>query len=48
LKAEALKNPQPQMKLRADRSLQFKAISEVLGLAKDIGIQKVGVVSNPQ
>ncbi|MEZ5441690.1 MAG: biopolymer transporter ExbD [Lysobacterales bacterium] len=47
LKTEAVKNPQPEFKIRADKSLSFKEVREVLGAAKTAGIRKVGFVTAP-
>jgi len=47
LKMEAVKKPQPEFKIRADKTLQYKEIREVLASAKLAGIQKVGFVTTP-
>lgn len=47
LKMEAVKKPQPEFKIRADATLQYKQVREVLASAKLAGIQKVGFVTTP-
>ena len=47
LKMEAVKKPQPEFKIRADKTLQYKQVREVLASAKLAGIQKVGFVTAP-
>lgn len=47
LKTEAVKTPQPEFKIRADKSLSFKEVREVLGAAKTAGIRKIGFVTAP-
>ncbi len=47
LKMEAVKKPQPEFKIRADSTLQYKQVREVLASAKLAGIQKVGFVTTP-
>jgi biopolymer transport protein ExbD len=47
LRTEAVKTPQPEFKIRADKSLSFKEVREVLGAAKTAGIRKIGFVTAP-
>ncbi|EQD52907.1 biopolymer transport protein ExbD/TolR [mine drainage metagenome] len=42
---EAAKNPQPEIHLRADRSIRFKEVSKILADAKQSGIIKIGFVT---
>ncbi len=42
---EASKNPQPELHLRADRSIRFKEVSRILSAAKQSGIIKIGFVT---
>ncbi|MBW8076440.1 MULTISPECIES: biopolymer transporter ExbD [Metallibacterium] len=42
---EAAKNPQPEIHLRADRSIRFKEISRILSDAKQSGIIKIGFIT---
>jgi len=47
LALEAAKKPQPEIKIRGDRSVQYKHIRSALDLAKRKGISKVGFVTAP-
>ncbi len=42
---EAAKNPQPEIHLRADRSIRFRVISKILADAKQAGIIKIGFIT---
>ncbi len=42
---EAAKNPQPEIHLRADKSIRFKEISRILADAKQQGIIKIGFIT---
>lgn len=42
---EAAKNPQPEIRLRADRSIRFKEVAKILADAKQSGIIKIGFVT---
>ena len=44
---EAQKKPQPEIKIRGDRSVQYKHIRTALDLAKRKGISKIGFVTAP-
>jgi biopolymer transport protein ExbD len=47
LAVEAQKKPQPRVDIRADSTTRYRVISEVVTIAKDVGIAKVGFVSTP-
>ena len=47
LAIEAAKKPQPEIKIRGDRSVQYKHIRNALDLAKRKGISKIGFVTAP-
>ena len=47
LAIEAAKKPQPEIKIRGDRSVQYKHIRSALDLAKRKGISKIGFVTAP-
>jgi len=40
-------NPQPELHLRADKSTQYQALSEVMAEAAKAGLIKIGFVSDP-
>lgn len=47
--AEAsLKNPQPELHLRADRDTRYQQIMEIMSAVQNAGIQKLGFVSQLQ
>jgi len=47
--AEAsVKNPQPELHLRADRDTRYQRITEIMSAARKVGILKLGFVSQPQ
>ena len=48
LAVEAQKQPQPQVNIRADKTTKYKLIAEVMKIAKDVGIAKVGFVATPE
>ncbi|MEZ5455764.1 MAG: biopolymer transporter ExbD [Lysobacteraceae bacterium] len=47
LAVEAQKKPQPRVDIRADSTTRYRVVSEVVTIAKDVGIAKVGFVSTP-
>ena len=47
LAVEAQKKPQPRVDIRADSTTRYRVISEVVTIAKNVGIAKVGFVSTP-
>jgi biopolymer transport protein ExbD len=47
LAVEAQKKPQPQVNIRADRDTRYRVVNEVVKTAKNVGIAKVGFVTEP-
>lgn len=47
LALEAVKKPQPELKIRGDRSVQYKHVRAALDLAKRKGVSKIGFVTAP-
>jgi biopolymer transport protein ExbD len=47
-KAEGLKTPQPEVHLRADQSVAYRAVAETLADASKAGLSRVGFVSEPE
>ncbi len=43
----AAQNPQPELHLRADRSVQYQAVAEVMAAAARVGLTRIGFVSDP-
>lgn len=48
LATEAQKTRQPRVDIRADQTTRYKLIKNVIGTAKEVGMQKVGFVSEPK
>lgn len=48
LAIEAQKVPQPQVDIRADAPTRYKIIQEVVKMAKEKGIRKIGFVATPE
>jgi len=46
--AEAKRNPQPELHLRADRETTYQVLAEVLAEASRAGLGKIGFVSDPR
>ncbi|MFN3861982.1 MAG: ExbD/TolR family protein [Roseateles sp.] len=47
-KAEGLKTPQPEVHLRADQGVAYRAVAETLADASKAGLSRVGFVSEPE
>ena len=47
LAAEGKKTPQPEVHLRADQSVAYRAVAETLADASRAGLTKIGFVSEP-
>jgi biopolymer transport protein ExbD len=45
--AEALKQPQPEVHLRADRHVHYEKVAQVMALAAKAGLVRIGFVSDP-
>jgi len=45
LAVEAQKSPQPQLQIRADKEVEFKAVKQVIGDAKDSGMVHVAFMT---
>jgi biopolymer transport protein ExbD len=48
LRLAALRNPQPELRIRADRTVRYQAVSEVLQQARRIGVRKVSFITHPE
>lgn len=42
------KNPQPELNIRADRDTRYQVLAEVMADAQNVGIAKLGFVSEPK
>jgi biopolymer transport protein ExbD len=47
LKKAAVMVPQPTIEIRGDRQAQYKSVGEVLFVAQELGITKVGFIIDP-
>lgn len=45
---EAAKQPQPEVHIRADRSVHYEKVAQVMALAAKAGLVRIGFVSEPQ
>jgi biopolymer transport protein ExbD len=48
VRAAALKNPQPELQLRAEKTTQYQALAEIMADAQGAGIMRIGFVTNPK
>lgn len=48
LAAEAQKNPQPELHLRAERITPYQQLAEILSAAQSAGIARIGFVTDPR
>lgn len=48
LALDALREPQPQIDIRADKTTPYRVIAEVMKTAKNSGFRKIGFVSTPE
>lgn len=48
LAAAALKKPQPELQLRADKATRYEVIAQVMAAAQTNGLSKIGFVTEPK
>jgi biopolymer transport protein ExbD len=48
VRSAALKNPQPELHLRAEKTTQYQKLAEVMADAQGAGLVKIGFVTNPK
>ena len=48
VRSSALKNPQPELHLRAEKTTQYQKLAEVMSDAQGAGMVKIGFVTNPK
>jgi len=46
--AEAKRQPQPELHLRADRNARYESVARVMSLAAKAGLARIGFVSEPE
>ncbi|AVS74069.1 ExbD/TolR family protein [Paracidovorax cattleyae] len=48
LKAEAAKDPQPDLHIRGDKSVRYERVAQAMAAAQRAGVRKIGFVTDPQ
>jgi biopolymer transport protein ExbD len=48
VRSAALKEPQPELHLRAEKTTQYQKLAEVMADAQAAGMVKIGFVTNPR
>ena len=46
--AEAQRQPQPELHLRADRDARYESVAQVMSIAAKAGLRRIGFVSTPE
>ncbi len=47
LKAAALKNPQPELHIRGDKSVRYERVAQAMAAAQQAGLRKIGFITEP-
>jgi biopolymer transport protein ExbD len=47
LKAEAARDPQPDLHIRADKDVRYERVAQALALAQQSGLRRIGFVTQP-
>ena len=48
LKAEAAKDPQPQLHIRGDKAVRYERVAQAMAAAQQAGIKKIGFITEPE
>jgi len=48
LKAEAAKEPQPNLHIRGDKAVRYERVAQAMATAQRAGVRKIGFVTDPQ
>ena len=48
LKAEAAKEPQPDLHIRGDKNVRYEFVAQAMAAAQRAGVRKIGFVTDPQ
>ncbi|AVP99196.1 biopolymer transporter ExbD [Ahniella affigens] len=48
LRIEARREPQPLLEIRADRTTEYRVLSDIMGIAKTSGMKKIGFATHPE
>jgi len=48
LKAEGVKQPQPELHIRGDKAVRYERIAQAMAAAQQAGLHKIGFVTEPR
>jgi biopolymer transport protein ExbD len=48
LQAESLKQPQPELHIRGDKSVRYERVAQAMAAAQQAGLRKIGFVTEPK
>ena len=48
LKAEAAKEPQPELHIRGDKDVRYERVAQVMSAAQQAGVRKIGFITEPK
>ena len=48
LKAEAAKDPQPQLHIRGDKAVRYERVAQAMAAAQQAGVKKIAFVTEPK
>ncbi|RZJ18134.1 MAG: biopolymer transporter ExbD [Haliea sp.] len=48
LKAEASKNPQPELHIRGDKEVRYERVAQAMAAAQESGLRKIGFITEPK
>ncbi len=48
LKAEAVKEPQPELHIRGDKAVRYERVAQAMAAAQASGVRKIGFITEPK
>jgi biopolymer transport protein ExbD len=48
LKAEAAKEPQPELHIRGDKEVRYERVAQAMSAAQQAGVRKIGFITEPK
>ena len=48
LRAEAAKNPQPDLHIRGDKAVRYERVAQAMAAAQQAGLRKIGFITEPR
>ncbi len=48
LKAQAAKNPQPDLHIRGDKAVRYERVAQAMAAAQQAGLKKIGFITEPK